>query len=401
MVIDMEQNKEQMESISLTLTPTEVQQEQQAQLEQLEEKEAVEAIQTVEDLYSEAGLNEKEIQTVENFSNQIDVLDSTVILEYGSAAQRKINNFSDAALKNVSTKDIGEVGSLMEELVKELKKTEPKEESKGFFSGLFKKAKDTVEDFTTDYTKAEANVNRITKILEQHQITLLKDIALLDELYERNQQNTKELSMYIIAGRKKLKEVQENELPKLIEKANQTGRAEDVQAANDLSQACVRFEKKLYDLELTRQVSIQMAPQIRLLQNNDTIMTEKIQSTLVNTIPLWKNQIVLAMGITHSKDAMAAERSVNNLTNEMLKKNAATLHQATVETARESERGIIDIETLQETNRELIATLDEVMVIQREGKQKRLEAEKELARIEQELHQKLLQIDREKDITKR
>ena len=396
----MEQNKTQSESISLTLTPSEVQDEQKEQLEQLEQQEEQQEVKTLDDLYSESGLNEKEIETVEAFSDQIDVLDSTVVLEYGAAAQRKVNNFSDAALKNVTTKDLGEVGGLMEELVKELKQTQPKEqEDKGFFGNLFKKAKNSYEELTTDYSKAEANVNRITKILEQHQITLLKDIALLDELYDRNQQNTKELTMYIVAGRKKLKEVQENELPKLIAIANESGRAEDVQAANDLSQACNRFEKKLYDLELTRQVSIQMAPQIRLLQNNDTIMTEKIQSTLVNTIPLWKNQIVLAMGINHSKDAMAAERSVNDMTNQMLKKNAKVLHQATVDTARESERGIIDIETLQETNNELIATLDEVLVIQKEGKQKRLEAEKELARIEQELHNKLLQIDREKDIT--
>ena len=251
------------------------------------------------------------------------------------------------------------------------------------------------------YDKAEANVDKIAAVLEDHQITLLKDIALLDQLYERNAQNTKELSMYIIAGKKKLEEVRATELPALVKKAQESGLPEDAQAANDLAQACDRFEKKLYDLELTRQISIQMAPQIRLIQNNDTLMTQKIQSTLVNTIPLWKNQIVLALGISHSKEALEAEREVTNMTNDLLKKNAETLHQATVETAKESERGIVDIETLQHTNEELIATLDEVIAIQREGHEKRQAAEAELARIEGQLNQKLLQINQEADITRR
>ena len=326
---------------------------------------------------------------------------SSTVLEYGSAAQKKVSDFSDSALKNVRTKDLGEIGNLLSDLVVELKTTDDGKQDKGFFGNLFKKGTDSVIKYKARYDKAEANVDKIASILEDHQITLLKDIALLDQLYERNAQNTKELSMYIIAGKKKLQEVRENELPALVKKAQESGLPEDAQAANDLAQACDRFEKKLYDLELTRQISIQMAPQIRLIQNNDTLMTQKIQSTLVNTIPLWKNQIVLALGISHSKEALEAEREVTNMTNDLLKKNAETLHQATVETARESERGIVDIETLQHTNEELIATLDEVIAIQKEGHEKRQAAEAELVRIEGQLNQKLLQINQEADITRR
>ena len=293
----------------------------------------------------------------------------------------------------MKTKDLGEVGTLLSNLVVELKGFDEKENDKGFL-GIFKKAGNKVESLKAKYDKTEVNVNKIANVLEDHQIQLLKDIALLDQLYDRNQTNCKELTMYIIAGKKKLEKVRNEDLPALQAKAKESGLAEDAQAANDLQNACDRFEKKLYDLELTRQVSIQMAPQIRLVQNNDTLMTEKIQSTLVNTIPLWKNQMVLALGVSHSKEAMQAEREVNNMTNELLKKNAETLHQATVETAKESERGIVDLETLQHTNQELIATLDEVLQIQKEGHAKRAEAEKELARIESELHNKLLEINR-------
>ena len=385
----------QAQEITLTLSP----QEEAQKLDELQE-EAPKA-RTVEELFADAKLTEAERKTVEDFSKKIDITESNTVLEYGSAAQKKVSDFSDSALKNVRTKDLGEIGNLLSDLVVELKTTEDDDKEKGFFEKLFKKGTDSVVKYKARYDKAEANVDKIAAVLEDHQITLLKDIALLDQLYERNAQNTKELSMYIIAGKKKLEEVRATELPALVKKAQESGLPEDAQAANDLAQACDRFEKKLYDLELTRQISIQMAPQIRLIQNNDTLMTQKIQSTLVNTIPLWKNQIVLALGISHSKEALEAEREVTNMTNDLLKKNAETLHQATVETAKESERGIVDIETLQHTNEELIATLDEVIAIQKEGHEKRQAAEAELARIEGQLNQKLLQINQEADITRR
>jgi uncharacterized protein YaaN involved in tellurite resistance len=385
----------QAQEITLTLNP---QEEQEVKLDDLQAQ--APQTKTIEELYTDAKLTEAERKTVEDFSKKIDITESSTVLESGSAAQKKISDFSDSALKNVCTKDLGEIGTLLSDLVVELKRTDEKED-KGFFGNLFKKGQDSVVKYKARYDKAEANVDKIAAVLEDHQITLLKDIALLDQLYERNAQNTKELSMYIIAGKKKLQEVRETELPKLVKKAQDSGLPEDAQAANDLSQACDRFEKKLYDLELTRQISIQMAPQIRLIQNNDTLMTQKIQSTLVNTIPLWKNQIVLALGISHSKEALEAEREVTNMTNDLLKKNAETLHQATVETAKESERGIVDLETLQHTNQELIATLDEVIAIQRDGHQKRQAAEAELARIEGQLNQKLLQINEEADVTRR
>lgn len=403
-----ENNNKQAEAqveptITLTLTPEETSQEQQQTLAELQAKqENVEVKEkTIEEMYSDAKLSEAERKQVDDFSKTIDIKEANSVLNYGSAAQKKITDFSDAALKNVRTKDLGEIGHLLSDLVVELKGYDPnKEEKKGFF-GLFKKGANKVEEFKARYDKAEANVDKIAAVLEDHQITLLKDIALLDQLYERNAQNTKELSMYIIAGKKKLKEIRETELPALVKKAQESGLPEDAQAANDLSQACDRFEKKLYDLELTRQVSIQMGPQIRLLQNNDTLMTEKIQSTLVNTIPLWKNQIVLALGITHGKEAMEAEREVTNMTNDLLKKNAETLHQATVDVAKESERGIIDIETLTHTNEQLLATLDEVLAIQKDGHEKRVAAEAELTRIENELNKKLLEIQTKTDVTKR
>ena len=397
----------QEQSIQLTLTPEETRAEQEQQLNELTEKKEEEAVKvapqkTIEEMLDDAKLNDAEKKQVNDFSETIDIMQANAILNYGSAAQKKITDFSDAALKNVKTRDLGEIGDLLGQLVGELKDADPnqKEEKKGIF-GFFKKGADKVSNFKIKYDNAEKNVDKIASILEDHQIQLLKDISLLDQLYERNQQNSKELSMYIIAGKKKLQEVRENELPKLIAKAKETGLPEDAQAANDLSQACDRFEKKIYDLELTRQVAVQMGPQIRLLQNNDTLMTEKIQSTIVNTIPLWKNQIVLSLGISHSKEAIQAEREVNDMTNKLLKKNAETLHQATVETAKESERGIVDIETLTHTNEELIKTLDEVIAIQKDGREKRRAAEAELTRIENELNKKLLEIDTEKDVTKR
>ena len=397
----------QEQSIQLTLTPEETRAEQEQQLNELTEKKEEEAAKvapqkTIEEMLDDAKLNDAEKKQVNDFSETIDIMQANAILNYGSAAQKKITDFSDAALKNVKTRDLGEIGDLLGQLVCELKDADPnhKEEKKGIV-GFFKNGADKVINFKIKYDNAEKNVDKIASILEDHQIQLLKDVSLLDQLYERNQQNSKELSMYIIAGKKRLQEVRENELPKLIAKAKETGLPEDAQAANDLSQACDRFEKKIYDLELTRQVAVQMGPQIRLLQNNDTLMTEKIQSTIVNTIPLWKNQIVLSLGISHSKEAIQAEREVNDMTNKLLKKNAETLHQATVETAKESERGIVDIETLTHTNEELIKTLDEVIAIQKDGREKRRAAEAELTRIENELNKKLLEIDTEKDVTKR
>ena len=387
----MSENKQaQAEEIKLTLDPEA--EEQEAQKEEQAEETVVE-----KNPIDEANLSEVERQTVNEFSSKIDIMESNTVLQYGSAAQKKVSDFSDTALNNVRTKDLGEIGTLLSDLVVELKEYDANEtEKKGFFASLFDKGGDSVTKFKAKYDKAEANVEKVAKMLEDHQITLLKDISLLDELYARNQQNTKELTMYILAGKKRVNEIRENELPELTKKAKESGLPEDAQAAIDLEQACVRFEKKLYDLELTRQISIQMAPQIRLVQNNDTLMTEKIQSTLVNTIPLWKNQIVLALGISHSKEAMEAQREVTDMTNTLLKKNAETLHQATVDTAKESERGIVDLETLQHTNEQLISTLEEVQQIQKDGREKRAQAEQELAKIENELTNKLLEINAEK-----
>lgn len=342
-------------------------------------------------VFDESTLTPEERKMVDDFAQKIELGNSDVILQYGSGAQKKIADFSESALSNVRTKDLGEVGEALSNVVTELKSFDIEEEEKGFL-GFFKRSSNKITAMKAKYDKAETNVNRICTVLENHQVVLLKDVAMLDKMYELNKVYFKELSMYILAGRKKLREVQEVQLPALREKAQQSGLPEDAQAANDLSSMCNRFEKKLHDLELTRMISIQMAPQIRLVQGNDTLMAEKIQSTLVNTIPLWKSQMVLALGVAHSQQAAQAQREVTDMTNELLRKNAATLKMATVETAKESERGIVDMETLRITNESLISTLDEVMRIQTEGRQKRAEAEVELRRIEGELRQKLLSV---------
>ena len=341
-------------------------------------------------VFDESLLTEQERKMVNDFAAQIDLNNSSVILQYGAGAQKKLADFSESALENVRTKDLGEIGDMLSSVVTELKNFD-EEEEKGLF-GFFKKNTNKLNSMKAKYAKAEMNVNQIVNGLENHMVTLLKDVAMLDRMYEMNKAYFKEISMYILAGQKKLAQVREQDLAALIQKANQTNLPEDAQAANDLAALCDRFEKKLHDLELTRMISIQMAPQLRLVQNNDTLMTEKIQSTIVNTIPLWKSQMVLALGVTHSQQAAQAQREVTNLTNELLKKNAQTLKMATIDTAKESERGIVDIETLKATNEALISTLDEVVKIQDEGRQKRREAEVELGKIEEELKQKLLQI---------
>lgn len=345
----------------------------------------------VEDLSARANLTPAEKKQVEDFSKQIDIHDTATILQYGASAQQKMATFSENALTNVRTKDMGEIGNMLSGLVTQIKSFDV-EEDKGGFMGFFKRGSNKVTALKTRYATAESNVNQIVTALEQHQITLLKDVAMLDKMYEQNVVYFKEVTMYILAGKKRLEEVRATELVELREKAERTGNAEDAQAANDLVNMCDRFEKKLYDLELTRTISIQMAPQIRMIQNNDMLMSEKIQSTMVNTIPLWKSQMVLALGVEHSAQAAKAQREVTDMTNELLRKNSETLKMATVETARETERGVVDIETLQITNRNLIESLDEVVQIQEEGRQRRREAEVELARIEGELKDRLLQL---------
>ena len=335
-------------------------------------------------------LTEEEQKIVHEFAQKIDITNPNLSTEYGAGAQKNIADFSDAALESVRTKDLGEVGNMISSLVVELKGFSDEEEKKGFL-GLFKKAGNKVETLRARYSKANTNVDKISHQLEEHQRTLMKDVVVLDQMYDKNLDYYKQLTMYILAGKEKLAQERATTLVQLRAKAEQTGLAEDAQKANDFDQMCLRFERKLHDLELTRMISIQMGPQIRLLQNNDTLMTEKIQSSLVNTIPLWKNQMVLALGLSHSKDAMEAQHAVTEITNQMLKKNAETLHTATVETAKEAERGIVDIETLQHTNQQLITTLDEVLQIQTDGRQKRAAAEQELRRIEGELKQKLLE----------
>lgn len=348
------------------------------------------AQQSVEDSsFSETNLTEAERKMVDEFSKQIDIKDTNLVLQYGAAAQQKIANFSDNALENVRNKDMGEVGGMIGDLVSQLNDFNALEEPKGFFA-IFKKAGDKLEALKNRYEKTEVSVNRIVESLEGHQVQLLKDIAVLDKLYDMNLTYFKELSMYILAGKKKLEEERTTTLPAMLEKAKQSGLPEDSQAANDFAAMCDRFEKKIYDLELTRMVSIQMAPQIRMVQNNDSLMVEKIQSTVVNTIPLWKSQMVIALGLAHSSEAMKAQRAVTDMTNELLKRNAEALKLGTVEVAKESERGIVDIETLKQTNETLISTLDEVVKIQEEGRTKRREAEAELGRIEEQLKQKLL-----------
>lgn len=334
----------------------------------------------------------EEQEMVNSFAEKINVENTAQILQYGAGTQKKMADFSDEALKNVRAQDLGEIGELLTDVVGELKDFDAEEE-KGFF-GFFKKQANKIENLKNKYDKAEANVEKITDSLQQHQIRLLKDSAMMDKMYEQNLLYFRELSMYILAGKKHLKDVREGKLKELEEKARLSGLPEDAQAARDFDSKCTRFEKKIHDLELTRMVSLQTAPQIRLVQNNDTVMAEKIQTTIVNTIPLWKSQMVLALGIAHSSEAARAQRQVSDVTNELLRKNAEKLHMASVETAKESERGIVDLETLKQTNAELIQTLDDVMRIQKEGRAKRQAAEAEMARMENDLKTKLLEIRR-------
>jgi len=340
-------------------------------------------------VFDESILSEDEKKQLKDFSDKIELTNSNLVLQYGAGAQKKIADFSEIALNNVKTKDLGEIGDMLSGVVTELKNFDVEDEEKGI-KKFFKKSTNRLTEMKTRYAKAEVNVNTICNVLEGHQVQLLKDVAMLDKMYDLNKTYYKELSMYILAGKKKLGFVRAEELPELIKKSTASGLAEHAQAVNDLTSLCNRFEKKIHDLELTRMISIQMAPQIRLVQSNDTLMAEKIQSTIVNTIPLWKSQMVLALGVTHAGQAAKAQREVTDMTNQLLKKNAETLKMATIDTAKESERGIIDIETLKFTNASLIATLDEVMKIQNEGRVKRKEAEAELNRIENELKNKLL-----------
>lgn len=377
----------------LTLNPTEAAQEAVPELTLTPEapaapeteKKEVEPVKVDESM-----LTEQEKKAVDDFAKKIDITDTNLVLNYGVAAQKSVATFSENALSSVRNKDLGEVGETLSNLVVEVKGF-GQEEKKGF-AGLFHKQKDKLELMRAQYGKAETSVNRIVSELEKHQVTLMKDIAMLDQMYELNLKYYKELTMYIIAGKKRLAEVRSGELEELRKKAEASGLAEDAQAYNDYAQKCERFEKKLHDLELTRMVSLQMGPQTRLLQNNDTLMVEKIQSSLVNTIPLWKSQMVLALGMEHSRQATAAQSAVTQTTNELLKKNADMLKMGTIATAKETERSIVDIETLQHTNEQLVSTLDEVVNIQREGAQKRKEAEVELGRIEGELKQKLMEL---------
>ncbi len=370
------------ESPTLTFEPfTEVKEELVVVEESKKELEAV-----------EAQLTPEEQKMVDDFAAQIDLTNTQLVLQYGAGSQKKIADFSESALNSVRTKDMGEIGELLTNVVAELKNFD-EEEEKGFLSFLKKKS-NQLETLKAKYDKAEVNINKICDAMEAHQITLLKDIAMLDKMYDLNLNYFKELSMYILAGKQKLEQAKSVELPALLAKAEQTGLPEDTQKAKDFSEMCNRFEKKIYDLELSRTVSLQMAPQIRLIQNNDTVMSEKIQSTLVNTIPLWKSQMVIAIGLDHSTEAARAQREVSDMTNELLKKNAEQLKVATIETAKESERGIIDIETLQHTNQTLISTLDEVMKIQEDGREKRAAAEAQLQQIESEMREKLLEMSK-------
>lgn len=358
-----------------------------------EEKQEIVEVEETKEEELNVVLSPEEQKMVDEFAAKIDLTNSQAIMQYGAGPQKKIADFSETALNNVRTKDMGEIGQLLTDVVTELKSLEAGEETRGFL-GLFKKSSNKLTTMKAKYDKAEVNVNRISKVMEEHQILLLKDVAMLDKMYELNLNYFKELSMYIIAGKMKLEHAQKVELPELLAKAEQSGLPEDTQKAKDFSALCNRFEKKVHDLELTRMISLQMAPQIRLIQENDTAMSEKIQSTLVNTIPLWKSQMVIAIGVNHSTEAAKAQREVSDMTNELLKKNAETLKVATIETAKEAERGIVDIETLKETNQQLISTLDEVMKIQSEGREKRKLAEAELQNIEGEMRQKLLEISK-------
>ena len=386
------ENQKEMEIVveetpTLTLEP--FKEEEPAPVVVTEETKPVE-----KPVFDESTLTPAEKKMVDEFAAQIELSNSNLILQYGAGAQKKMADFSETTLSHVKTKDLGEIGEALTQVVSELKSFD-EEEQKGIL-GIFKKGSNKIEAMKAKYAKAEGNVNQIVQVLEDHQVTLLKDVAMMDKLYDLNKTYFKELSMYILAGKKRLQTAQDVELPALKAKAAETGLPEDAQAVNDQIAMMNRFEKKIHDLELTRMISIQMAPQIRLVQNNDTMVSEKIQSTLVNTIPLWKSQMVLALGVSHSSEAVKAQRQVTDLTNELLKKNAAVLKLATIETAKESERGIVDMETLQQTNQALISTLDEVMKIQDEGREKRRNAEVELNRIEGELRDKLLQVSRPK-----
>ena len=383
-----------MDEIKLTLNPTVAAPEAATAVAAAEEaiSEAETIVQQVQaDTVNVQQFSEEEQQMIDAFSKQIDITDANLVFSYGAAAQQNISQFSDAALKNVKTKDLDEIGDVIADLVTELRGFDAdEEESKGFF-GFFKKQRDNVTTMKAKYDETEVNVNKIVEALEGHQIQLLKGIAMLDRLYDQNLTYFKELSMYIVAGKKRLEEFRANEMKAAYDKAEASGLPEDAQAAKDLSDKADRFEKKLYDLELTRNISIQMAPQIRMIQSSNQLMAEKIQTSIVNTIPLWKNQMVMALGIAHTQKAMEAQRSVTDLTNELLKKNAEKLHMASVESAKEAERGIIDIETLKHTNKMLIDTMDEVLNIQQTGREKRRAAEQELATIENELRQKMLE----------
>ncbi len=375
------------EAPTLTLEPF----AQEMQIPAAQEDQTSPAVKEAEKL--KEILTPEEEKQVEEFVKQIDIANSQMVLQYGAGSQKKIADFSEAALGNVRTKDLGEIGEDLALVVSELKSIDEEEEEKGFL-GFFKKNSNRLANMKSKYAKAEVNVNRICKVLEGHQIQLLKDAAILDQMYELNLNYYKELSMYILAGKRKLEEVRTRDLPALLKRAEESGLPEDTQKAKDMAELCNRFEKKVYDLELTRTVAMQMAPQIRLIQSNDTVMSEKIQSTLVNTVPLWKSQMVLAIGVDHSAQAAKAQREVTDMTNELLKKNAEALKMATVETAKESERGIVDIETLKQTNETLIATLDEVMQIQEEGRNKRQEAEAELLQIEGAMRAKMLEMSK-------
>ena len=344
--------------------------------------------------FSMESLSEAERKAVEDFAKKINIEDTNTVLQYGAGAQKNISEFSGAALNTVRTKDMGEVGDMLTGLVVQLKTINFDPEEKKGLKGLFRKASTQIEEMKAQYDKAEVSVNKITEQLEQHQVVLLKDVAMLDKMYELNQAYFKELSMYIIAGKQKLNECREGKLKELLAKAETSGLPEDAQAANDYASMCTRFEKKIHDLELTRMISIQMSPQIRMIQNNDTLMVEKIQTSIVNTIPLWKSQMVLALGMSHSEQAMKAQREVTDLTNELLKKNSEMLKTGSIDIAKESERGIVELETLKQTNENLISTLEEVRQIQVDGAARRREAEVELTRIEGELRQKLLDLSK-------
>ena len=374
---------------ALTLEPNAAQTEAAVEEAPVEEKQAE---QTPVEKLDISSLSPAEQAAVRDFSEKIDIKNTDQVMNYGSAAQKNISEFSDAALSSVKTKDLGECGDMLSELVVELKGLNFDEEEKKGFLGLFKKASQTIAEKKAQFDKAEVNVDKIVEELEKHEITLMKDISMMDKMYEKNEEYMKELTMYILAGKLKIEHLRNVELPEYVAKAKETGLPEDAQAANDFANLIGRFEKKIHDLELTRTISVQMAPQIRMVQNNDSLMAEKIRSSIVNTIPLWKNQMVLALSLYHSEQAMQAQRNVTDVTNELLMKNAKTLHKGSVNVAKESERGIVDMETLKQTNLELIATLDEVRQIQDDGRARRAQAEDELARIEGELKDKLLEM---------